>query len=137
MHYRINTPQIVFESIDDETIIIDFESGTYYSVRDGANQIWKWLNEGKSVDQIVDQTLSRYNGNQSEIESLARQFISNLAQEGLIVEAEARELHPQEPTTEGSTPFIMPILERYTDMQDLLLLDPIHEVDPQGWPLRR
>jgi hypothetical protein len=28
----------------------------------------------------------------------------------------------------------VPVLNKYTDMQDLLLLDPIHEVDERGWP---
>ena len=27
-----------------------------------------------------------------------------------------------------------PILERYTDMQEYLLIDPIHGVDERGWP---
>jgi hypothetical protein len=27
-----------------------------------------------------------------------------------------------------------PRLERYTDMKDYFLLDPIHEVDTAGWP---
>jgi hypothetical protein len=27
-----------------------------------------------------------------------------------------------------------PTLEVFTDMQDLLLFDPIHEVGPEGWP---
>jgi hypothetical protein len=27
-----------------------------------------------------------------------------------------------------------PVLDKYTDMQELLLLDPIHEVDDAGWP---
>ena len=27
-----------------------------------------------------------------------------------------------------------PILQKYTNMADLLLLNPIHEVDEQGWP---
>jgi hypothetical protein len=26
------------------------------------------------------------------------------------------------------------MLQKFTDMQDLLLLDPIHEVDESGWP---
>jgi len=30
--------------------------------------------------------------------------------------------------------FAPPVLERYTDMQDYFLLDPIHEVSPEGWP---
>ena len=31
-------------------------------------------------------------------------------------------------------PFEPPRLERYTDMKDYFLLDPIHEVDSAGWP---
>ena len=31
-------------------------------------------------------------------------------------------------------PFVAPVLQKHTDMQDLLLLDPIHEVDETGWP---
>jgi hypothetical protein len=30
--------------------------------------------------------------------------------------------------------FVAPVLHKHTDMQDLLLLDPIHEVDETGWP---
>jgi hypothetical protein len=30
--------------------------------------------------------------------------------------------------------FEPPILRTFEDMQDLLLLDPIHEVDEMGWP---
>jgi hypothetical protein len=28
----------------------------------------------------------------------------------------------------------IPVLNKYTDMQELLLLDPIHDVNAQGWP---
>ena len=27
-----------------------------------------------------------------------------------------------------------PSLEKYSDLQDLLLIDPIHEADESGWP---
>ena len=30
--------------------------------------------------------------------------------------------------------FVAPQLHKYTDMQELLLLDPIHDVDQEGWP---
>jgi hypothetical protein len=35
---------------------------------------------------------------------------------------------------QGELPFVAPVLDKYTDMQELLLLDPIHEVDASGWP---
>ena len=28
----------------------------------------------------------------------------------------------------------LPALERFTDMEDLLLLDPVHDVEEMGWP---
>ena len=32
-------------------------------------------------------------------------------------------------------PWSAPVLETFTDMQDLILLDPVHEVEPtRGWP---
>jgi hypothetical protein len=30
--------------------------------------------------------------------------------------------------------FVEPALNKYTDMQELLLLDPVHEVSEAGWP---
>ena len=33
-------------------------------------------------------------------------------------------------------PFDVPVLIAYTDMQDLLLADPIHDYDETGWPAR-
>jgi hypothetical protein len=42
----------------------------------------------------------------------------------------------QEPPTwlgELQPPYISPVFYVYTDMKDLLLVDPIHEVDVSGW----
>lgn len=40
MNYRVNMPRIAHETLDDETIVIDFEQGTYYSLSDVANWVW-------------------------------------------------------------------------------------------------
>jgi hypothetical protein len=41
-----------------------------------------------------------------------------------------------QPELNGAAPgaYEAPKLSAYTDMQELLLLDPIHEVDESGWP---
>lgn len=61
-------------------------------------------------------------------------FLGDLAAENLISAAEgsAPLLAPSD--DDGAAEFPAPRLERYTDMQDLLLLDPIHDVDERGWP---
>ncbi len=41
-------------------------------------------------------------------------------------------------TADGVTrAYTVPALTRYDDLDDLLLLDPIHEVDDAGWPIAR
>ena len=41
---------------------------------------------------------------------------------------------PDGPSDGLRAPFVAPELKRYADMQDLLLLDPVHDVDEKGWP---
>jgi hypothetical protein len=38
--------------------------------------------------------------------------------------------------THARAEFEAPILHRYTDMADFMLVDPIHEVEESGWPNR-
>jgi hypothetical protein len=33
--------------------------------------------------------------------------------------------------------FSPPVLQKFSDMQELLLVDPIHEVKAEGWPLTK
>ena len=68
-------------------------------------------------------------------------FLDELAQETLIVPGPTGESNtaPSRPeTTEKDTevrPFQPPVLQKFRDMQDLLLMDPIHDVDEAGWPV--
>jgi hypothetical protein len=40
-----------------------------------------------------------------------------------------------EPEPAVVVPFVAPVLRKYTDMQEFMLVDPIHDVDVDaGWP---
>ena len=137
MNYRLNRPRIADETIDDETIIIDFETGTYYSLQDTANQIWLLLQAEGSIEEIVSQLSGCYGGETEEIDASVRQFIGTLVQAEVIVEALAPLTRLAMPPLTANTSFVLPTLEKYSDIQDLLLLDPIHEVAQSGWPMRK
>ena len=74
------------------------------------------------------------------VSSKIHEFVSELASETLVVSANGSTTK-QGPCTlnggnghNGGGPFEPPSLETFTDMRDLLLLDPIHEVTDAGWP---
>ncbi len=138
-HYRINRPRVVYETIDGESVMIDFDTGNYYSLNPIGSAIWDLVDAGASTDEIVQTLNRRYDASQAQIQQAVDRLLSELQQKGLLVpDGSDRErpvpLLPSDPTEFERLSFVTPQLCEYSDMQDLLLLDPIHEVDEAGWP---
>jgi hypothetical protein len=62
-------------------------------------------------------------------------LLGKLAEEELVEPgpAEGEAEAPNAAPTGEKLPFKAPELQKYTDMQDFLLVDPIHETDEAGW----
>jgi hypothetical protein len=139
---RINKPTVVHETFDKEVVIIEFNSGNYYSLDKAGADIWGFIERGANVDEILEGITHLYKGSASVIENAINQLLDELQQELLIVPDNSKEPGNNRevklninPDTETEKPdFQVPIIHKYTDMQNLLLLDPIHEVDETGWP---
>jgi hypothetical protein len=138
---RINTAKVSYESIDGETLIINLENGNYYSLAGTAAEIWSIVERGASVCDILEALDQRYMGDRADIEQAVGNLVTDLQNEGLIltdpaaVREQAADHRPGTPRDPGDRrAFEAPVLSKFTDMQDLLLLDPIHEVDESGWP---
>jgi hypothetical protein len=127
------------ETIEGEVIVIDLTTGSYYSLRDASAEIWRDIEAGAHEDQIGAAVESRYEGPREEILAGVGRLLDELAAEGLIEPTDANGDAPEvaaapTPSPNGRVPFQAPVLEKHSDMQDLILLDPVHEVGPRGWP---
>jgi hypothetical protein len=135
---RINSPGVVCETIDGEVIIINLDNGAYYSLQGTAAEIWGCVDDHGTVDEVMARMAHHYNGDPAQVGTEVMQFLDLLAAESLIVPDSALVSSRQESEgarTEGPRPeFDPPKLEKYTDMEEFLLVDPIHEVGEQGWP---
>jgi hypothetical protein len=144
---RVRTPHVIHETIDGEVIVIDLSSGTYYSLRGSAAEVWELIQvpEGVRAGSVVDVLASRFGVPLADVQTALELFLEDLRDEGLVVWEEAADdgtdpgsavpgarLQPN-----GSGSFEAPRLEKFTDMQDLVLLDPVHEVGEVGWPATR
>ena len=135
IRYAVDRPQVVEELIADELVIVSFRTGRYHGVRGSGVIIWQLLEAGHSVAEIVAQVSQRFTGLDGENEQQIAHFVDALEEQALIVRA-IRE--PEATNTahfsEEKPPFSKPELESRADLQDHLLLDPIHDVDEYGWP---
>jgi len=138
---QIKTANLSHDVIDGEVVIINLLSGSYYSIDAVGAEIWTLISKGASAEQISAALSVRYADPAREITQAVTEFIASLAEEDLV------SITQQEASTDragleeeafdagsGRKSFEAPKLHVYTDMQALLLLDPIHEVDDSGWP---
>lgn len=138
---KINSPNVIFENIDDEVVVIDLNSGSYYSLIDAAADIWEMISDSMSSKSIVSALACKYDAKDTEIQAAYDSFIQKIILEGLVIEGSNISIDlSQKESANGNSmtpqkiPFTNPKLNKYDDMKELLYLDPIHDVNESGWP---
>lgn len=149
----VNVAQVVHETIDGETILIHLGSGAYYSLAGCGADIWELLAAGAGIEEVVASTQTRYDADPEQIAQPVRALIDELLAEELILDASSTVPQDAQPGAKAvetttassagidrsgsatSTPFVAPVLHKYTDMQQFMLVDPLHDVEQDvGWP---
>ena len=133
---HVDAERVVHDVLDGEVLAIRNDTGTYYSLVGTAADVWVGIVDGLDETGIVARLAARYDADEATIAAAVAAFVDRLLDESLVlVGAGAAGSTPPAPVpgTEREA-FTQPELQVYTDMQDLLLFDPIHEVGPAGWP---
>jgi hypothetical protein len=140
----LQAPHVIHEAIDGEVVVINLATGTYYSLRGSAAEAWELIQrpDGVVLGQLVATLAARFDAPPSDLRAALEPFLADLGEEGLVswandaassgtgVELVAASNGHADPAG-GFEP---PRLEKFTDMQELVLLDPVHEVGESGWP---
>jgi hypothetical protein len=120
--FGLNEPAVVADVIDGETIIMNLEKGDYYSLNQSGGELWALLAAGLRRADVLQTVARRYDPAPSAEEIDC--FIGKLLTHNLIVpvdhangSAVVREL-----AVPGA--WSMPELSVYSDMKDLLAMDP-------------
>jgi hypothetical protein len=136
--YRVDGRKVAHETIDGEVIMIHLVLGNYFSLDGMGADLWELLVQGRGRDETIASLEERYEAEDGQIASTVDELLEKLAAEELV-ERGAGNAQAAAAASNGAPaaerkPFKAPELQKYTDMQDFLLVDPIHEVDETGWP---
>lgn len=134
--FRINSPSVIFETMDNEVIIINLDVGYYYSLHGLGANIWTLIDQHVPLEKINSAIATHFQQSLEDVASCIKPFFDKLLKENLIAPQEQSEISNIDYLNEfhPNTIYEIPVLKKYDDMQNLLFLDPIHEVDEQGWP---
>lgn len=136
--FRLNGSRIIQETFDDEVVIVNLDSGRYYCLQRVGAEIWALIVSGHRLAEVVGRLAAHYEASQTDLAAAVDRLCRELQEQSLVVEAEPEFPGAPAAITRAASAdlkkFEPPQLQIFSDMQDLLLLDPIHEVDLEGWP---
>ena len=77
-------PQVMSRLVDDETVLLDLESGMYFGL-DGVGQlIWQSVSEGKTLGEIAGVISAEYEVEEAQALADLLEFTSDLVERGLL-----------------------------------------------------
>ncbi len=127
--YSVAHSDIVFENFDGDLVVLDLRSGRYFGFNPLGAATWLALMAGAKARVIASAGLD---------ESQLITFLKAILGEGIAVQSEGDESpifagQVELPQSNSEAPSI----EAFDDLADLMLADPIHDVDAEmGWPHR-
>jgi Coenzyme PQQ synthesis protein D (PqqD) len=131
--------RIVHDVFDGEVMAVRNDTGAYYSLRGVAADLWNGIAAGLDDAGLAAMLCRRYDTESAAAIDVVHRFLGHLSTEGLVDNEHAVDDATAVtllPALDPRLPLEDPVVETYTDMQDLLQFDPIHEVGPEGWPQR-
>lgn len=131
--YILNT-RLAADIFDDEYIIANLDTGLYYSIQGNAVSLLQSLPvqyPAVPIQQLADALPGNTNDIAAELTAIWKQLL----EEGIVTDHSSLTI-PANTAWLPATVYTPSRFNRYADMQDLLMLDPIHDVDEDGWSVK-
>lgn len=123
VRYKIAGPDIVHESFGGDLVVLNLRSGQYFGLNTSGAALWSAIIEGQDATGLSADDTSKKS---------ASDFVAQLLDYELIVRDD---LADEDAPTAYISFLTPPTIEAYDDLSDLIVADPIHDVDQNaGWP---
>lgn len=127
MKFKFNEGRMFADIDDGLCVIIDAATGTYYGMDGESSSVFNALCYN-SVEAIIEHVEKKYN---KDVSNELKSFADDLKSKGILIDSvdgeDLNELNLDLTTFKWKC-------QAYTDAQDLILADPIHDVSAEeGW----
>jgi hypothetical protein len=146
--YQINKKKMFCDIADNFAIVINSETGIYYGINSFGTSVFEHLLKGAAPADILAE-LHTLDGVPSDMEQRLTDFVEELKNNEIIIDGTTTKnkiitskvesiapIKPEiaiNPELAEADEFILDVTE-YSDAQELLLADPIHDVEEElGW----
>lgn len=131
--YSVDAESVIFEEIDNEMVVINLQTGCYYSLNRDAALAWRLVSSGFAISDILEMGEGGQGG--ARLGEALRDIVRDFEAERLLQKA-LNAMDRNHAAIDGLDVSAIrnPSMRKHEDIQEMLKLDPIHEVTDLGWP---
>jgi len=137
--YQHNLSEIAAEEFEDGPVMINFLTGRYFTLNRSGRRLWAELQEGADETRLASALADLEKLPQLEAERIRRDvrlFLDRLINERLVAEVIGKTQAAGTSANLRDEAYEPPRLDVFDDLAELILLDPIHDVNEKmGWPV--
>lgn len=76
--------QVLFRDLGGESVLLHLGSGLYFGLDEVGTLIWTLLSEGRSLGEIQEHVLTRYDATAQQVEADLLRIVDELRDNGLL-----------------------------------------------------
>jgi hypothetical protein len=76
-------PDVIFRVLDDEAVLLNLKTGTYFGLDAVGTRIWQLLTEHRSLARVLDLLLEEYDVDRGPLEQDLLALVDQLCSKGL------------------------------------------------------
>lgn len=84
MKVEILDQDVVWRDLEGEVVILNLATATYFGLEGIGNDIWRYLAEHQSTDQLVETLCAEYDVSPDEMRADLDRFLRELSEKGLV-----------------------------------------------------
>lgn len=138
--YVVAGRDIVSEDFDGEFVVLDLGTGKYYGMDAVASALWRAITNGVALQALIDAVDGAAPASTDITGQAIRDYAEQLVAYGCLARSDVPGSAPLDPATAAALKSSdgPPKVEMFSDLADLIMADPIHDVEETaGWPIRK
>jgi len=116
--------EVAARVFDGEAIIINLATGSYYSMVGAGGLVWQLIEQHCSLGEIAEQLSAHYDVTLEVARADVGRLIAQLLEHGVVMTSTETAVRGALPQAEQRSAYSSPSLSVFTDMRNLLALDP-------------
>ncbi|GAB7140742.1 hypothetical protein RsTz2092_06940 [Deferribacterales bacterium RsTz2092] len=131
--YILNTSKMFGDISDGFAVVINAQTGIYYGMNQLGTAVFEQISNGVATDKVLD-ALKGLDGAPADVDARLQKFIDELLAKEIIIKGDTNGGDFTISADVAKSDNFVLDLSEYADAQELLLADPIHDVEEElGW----